>query len=112
MKTKYLITGFATSLLLSLSIAGYPEPVVIQHEEGIEGANVRLQVSDRGVGSATVYPCEQCPSLYLKVTPKTRAFVNDEPVSISSLDNLHGKFVMVFYDKKSLVLNRIAVMED
>ncbi len=112
MTIKQLITGLAMSLLLSLSIAGYAEPIVVQHEESIEGASVRLYVSNRGVGSAIVYPCEQCASLHLKVTPKSRAFVNNEPVPISSLGSLHDKLVMVFYQKKSWVLNRIAVIEN
>ncbi len=111
MKTKQLITGLAMFVLLSLNISGYADPVAIQHEESIEGADVRLYVSNRGVGSAMVYPCEQCRSLHLKVTSKSRAFVNNQPVPISSLDNLHGKFVMVFYEKENFVLNRISVME-
>ncbi len=112
MNTRQLMTGLTTSFLLLLSIAGYADPVVIQHEESIEGAHVRLYVSDRGVGSAVVYPCDQCRAMHLKVTRKSRALVNNRPVPISSLGNLHGKFVMVFYDKKRWTLNRIAVTQD
>lgn len=97
MKSKMALASLLALALLGLAPAGYSEPKIINFEEGIEGATVKLTLDRRLNGVARVRPCPTCKPLRLAVTPATRLVKNGRQIPLTQDINLRGKEVDVFY---------------
>ena len=83
----------------ALVAAAYAAPVLIEHEDVIEGATVvTLQVAPGArSGTASVRACPTCEQVRLRVTPQTVIVDGDVTTHVSGPVDFTGRIVDVFY---------------
>ncbi len=93
---------FIYSLLfasLALPVSGYSE--LINIEDAIEAASVKVQIDQSLNGTISVSPCDKCKHVSLKINADTQAEHNGKHVHLNKIKSLNGKPATVVYDVKT-----------
>lgn len=110
MKISHLVpAGIAALVLLSSTNAFAVLRIV---EEAFESSSAETRIPADVGGAMVMRRCEECAAMTLRITVKTRFFVDEQPVSQAEFRRAanRGTYGMtVHYDPKSLDVTRIVM---
>ncbi|HEY4645654.1 MAG TPA: hypothetical protein VIH25_05185 [Steroidobacteraceae bacterium] len=107
-RTLTLSLALGTGLVAGPALAGIHAP-----EEAIETSTAEV-ILPRNVGGALLAkPCAVCQPITVRLESDTRLLIGEQEVSLAEFNQFlssGGPYgLTIFYDKKSFVMNRIAV---
>lgn len=106
----------AIAIFLALSIAMLPtsgstrEYLEIEAAHEVRASDIRIPSSGEGV--VRVETCEDCSKLKFNITASTRAFVNEQPITIKQFRNLamaNAALAYVFYKPGTFEITRMVL---
>jgi len=105
---KFFMKCFLGLALSIFSVTAFSATTnIIQIEEAIEGEPEVFFLGKSLNGSVQARLCEECPIEKYTITPKTKAFVDDKEVLLSSRAGSSKKPVLMLFDVKTKKVTRL-----
>ena len=94
-------------LLIMVSFNSHALPKLEMIEDAIEGKPSVLFIARDLTGHLKARKCEDCQEIKITITPKTKAYIGQQAVSLKSMAAKTAKPELIFYDIKTKKATRL-----
>ncbi|MFW2371882.1 MAG: hypothetical protein ACN4GM_02080 [Gammaproteobacteria bacterium] len=108
MFNKIILLMFFLGMISSYAIAAEQrEKGLILLEEAFEAEKLQIRMTNDLKGTIVGRICDQCKNMTVTITPQTKAFERNKPVSLIEAKKRYGKRALVIFDIKTKKVNEI-----